>query len=342
MIGAVRGCRAAALCLRSRVAAAALPTVLALGCGEAWAVPLVVDGVAPADAQTAAAAVAGLPVDQLEPVSLPLLLQRPAGALGDATLRHCAGSPTSGAVVRAHVQRADLAVRSGATAEAADHLDLGLTALGCLGERVEPAVAARLFLMRGALAAADGQTEVARGELRTALSFVPQLAWDAALPGTAELLQAERAAHMDCPTAPSCAGGAPLRVLPSARSAGPWLDGRALAAGADPTPVPPGLHLLQVAGTGGLRSAWLTVRGESSVVLPDALRRPLTPGAGGPTDALRGLLALTLPGVSAAYVWADGGMWLVELDPAVPDRAALTTLQAPAAPPAEPPERRRR
>lgn len=331
-----------------RLAAAALIGALALGAAPAWAVPLVYDGLPAAEAQAEAAKGTGLPADQLEPVALDQLLQRPAGATGGATLRHCAGAPTTGAAVRAHLQRADVALRAGDSVAAADHLDLGLTALGCLGERVEPPVAARLFLLRGALAAARGAPEVAQDELRTALSFAPSLAWDSALPGDGALLEAERAAHFACAAPPSCPSGAPLRVAPAARSAGPWLDGRALPAGELAAPAPPGLHLLQVASTAGLRSAWLTLSGPATVALPGAYRRPITPqgqSAGAPPQAqmddLRALLGATLPGAGAAYLLAGGGLWLVGLDPAAPAAEGLTTLRAPPAPaPADEKKRR--
>jgi hypothetical protein len=328
--------------------AAVLACALALCAAPARAVPLVYDGAPEAEARAEAAKGAGLPLDQLEPVALDALLQRPAGATGAATLRHCAGPPTAGAAVRAHLQRADVALRGGDAVAAADHLDLGLTALGCLGERVEPPVAARLFLLRGAVAAARGAPEVAQAELRTALSFAPALAWDPALPGDGALLEAERAAHFACAAPPACPSGAPLRIAPAARSAGPWLDGRALPAGEAAAPAPPGLHLLQVASTAGLRSAWLTLSGPATVALPGAYRRPITPGPAGssPTDQaqiddLRALLGATMPGAGAAYLWAGGGLWLVGLDPAAPAADALTTLRAPP-PPAPVDEKKRR
>jgi hypothetical protein len=283
-------------------------TVLSLllaASSTAWAaLPLVYDAGTPAEAVATAVAGTGLPADQFEPRPVSAVLTASARAFRGGTLRHCAGAPTRGPDLRAHAVRAEAAWREGDAAGALDQLDLGIAALGCLTERVEPAVAARMFLLRGGLFARNGDAGAAKAELQTALALDPEAAWSASLPPDgAPLLDLVRAVAED----------APVDVLPAVRSAGPWLDGH------DPVDggfsVRPGLHLLQAPSTAGLQTAWLTVEAGATVVLPSGYRGAVLPmlGDAAARPEVERLLQTTL-GAPAAYVVSGGGVWLVTFD----------------------------
>lgn len=289
----------------------AIPTALA-------ALPVVYDAGTPAEAIAAAVAGTGLPADQFEARPVSELLRASARAYGGGTLRHCAGAPTRGPDLRAHAVRAEAAWRDGDAAAALDQLDLGIAALGCLTERVEPGIAARMFLLRGGLFAMNGDMGAARAELQTALGLDPAATWAGSLPPDgAPLLDEVRAIAAD----------APVGVLPAARSAGPWLDGH--APGDDGFQVRPGLHLLQAPSTAGLQTAWLTVEGGAKVVLPGSYRGAVLPRLGVEAERaeVERLLQTTL-GAPAAYVVSGGGVWLVTFEG---DAPATEQLVAPPA-----------
>lgn len=310
--------------------------------GAAGAVPLVYADGAAAERSAEVERATGLPPGQLEPVELSALLARPPAMVGSGALRHCAGAPVRGPELRAAALRAEAALAEGSADAAQDQLDLALGAMGCLAERVEPPVAARVFLLRGEAQLRRGEAEVARAELRTALAFQPQITPLTSFSAEATaLLEAERAAYFQCAAPSGCPGLLPVWVRPGARSAGPWVDGVA-APPAAPLRLTPGLHLLQVASTAGLRSAWLTVEGPASLVIPSAWRGAPLPGLADPAAApeLVDLLRAGLPQASLAYAAAGGAIWLVDL---TPEGGAVTAVVAPTPPEAPPkPDKRRR
>jgi hypothetical protein len=331
---------------RARRSACALPAALALlSSGPAAAVPLVYAEGAPAELRAEVERATGLPPGQLEPVALSALLGRPPAMVGSGALRHCAGAPVRGPELRAAALRAEAAIGNGDAGQAQDQLDLALGAMGCLSERVEPPVAARIFMLRAEAQVRRADPEAARNELRTALAFQPEIApLTSFSPEAAALLEAERAAYFQCPSPSGCAGLLPVVVRPGARSAGPWVDGVAAPA-AEPLRLTPGLHLLQVASTAGLRSAWLTVEGPSALVIPSAWRGAPLPGLADAAAApeLIDLLRAGLPQASLAYATAGGAIWLVDL---APDGGSVTTVVAPPPPAApdkvEKPDKKRR
>ncbi len=257
-----------------------------------------------------------VPIDQLEAVAADALVHRPAALAGPGTLRHCAAQPVRSADIRTLVLRAEVAWREGQPQDALDQLDLATMQLGCLSERVDHRVAARLFLVRGALQVHFGQAETAQAELQTALAFAPDLVWDPQLPvDAADALETAR-------RAPAAAG---IRVVPHL-STPPWLDGVPLATG-ETVQKRPGLHLVQIPATAGLQTAWMTVQGDATLVVPAAHRLPLL-SKDFPEDlpGLGSLLQATL-GAQATYLVTNDGMWLVTFDDGKP---VMEVLVAPA------------
>jgi hypothetical protein len=279
------------------------------------------DGGDPAAVLAEVAHRTGLPLSQFEATALDSLLRATPRVMGGATLRHCAGAPTRAAELRANAVRAEAAWRDGRAAEALDQLDLGIGGLGCLGERVEPPVAARLFQLRGGILAQRGELESAQAELRTALSFAPAAMWDQALPS--EGLTIFHALRSESPSAR-------LRLAPAGASVGPSVDGRGAPAGEPILELRPGLHLVQIPSTAGLRSAWLTVEGDATLIVPGSYRRPVLEQLALPEAApdVERLLLSTL-GVEATYAASGGGLWLISTDESGPHTTTLISLPPP-------------
>jgi hypothetical protein len=183
---------------------------------------------------------------------------------------------------------------------------------------VEPAVAARLFQLRGGLLTHQGEAELARAELHSALSFAPELSWEPWMPPEAEALFAEIKAQ---------SGTSRLTPLPAGAVSPPWVDGRPISG---PTELRPGLHLLQISSTAGLRSSWLTVQGEARLVVPGSWRRPILerladPGA---RPELAALMQAAF-GEQSAYVAHGGALYLLTFEDGRADWEALITPPPP-------------
>lgn len=280
-----------------------IPWLLWIGAATAG-IPLVYDAdpaAAPAAADLAARST-GLPDSQFDPVALDGLLKGLPEVVGDAVVRHCAGSPTRASDLLANAVRAENAWQKGDPIVAMDELDLGIGGLGCLSDRVDPGVMSRLFLLRGGLLARGGRPDEARAELRTALSVSATRAWPEGFPAEGAPLFLEIQAEPD---------RVPLHLAPAATGAAPVVNGATMPAGS-PLQLRPGLHLLQVPSTAGLRSAWITVSGPATLVVPTSYRRPilehLTDPEQRPEVALLLLSTLDSP---AVYVTHHGGLWLL-------------------------------
>lgn len=284
--------------------------------------PIVYDGGVGPEIIAATAARTGLPQEQLSAVPLDTLLVSPPEGLGGAVVRRCTKGPSQNAIVQTEFKRAEAAMLSGG--DALDHLDLAVAEIGCLGELVDAKTAAAVFLMRGALQAEISE-ETARGEMRTALAFDREVAWNDKLPAPGQvLLDAERA-NPDVHK---------LLVAPAASPSGPWLDGRTVVVGSMGTTVQQGLHLVQYGTATGIRSAWLIIGGDAQFVIPSSFRKPILERFAD-HDAwpeLAALVAASLPDFFAAYVHHGGGLWLVTLDEGV-----LSTSEIAAPPPPPPP-----
>jgi hypothetical protein len=293
----------------------------------AWGgVPVVFDGGDPASVRASVAEMTGLPDDQLDAVPLDRLLVSPPQLLGDAVMRRCSGQPTTMAVVHADLQRAEAAWARRDAPNAIDQLDLAVAALGCLSEIVERPTAARIFLLRGELELESQNPDGARSELRTAIAFAPDASLPAGGADASMLLEEERAVE------PS----ATVAIVPTGTGAGPWIDGRDPVGGTGEMLVAPGLHLAQHGTPQGVRSAWLLVGADSTLVVPGNFRRPvldaiLDPETRRPVERL---VAAALPDFVAAYVSHEQGLWLVSLE----DGVVSTTEIAAPPPPPPPPE----
>ncbi|MEO0601835.1 MAG: hypothetical protein AAF211_10390 [Myxococcota bacterium] len=280
--------------------------------GALAGVPVVFEGV---DGPAAVAAVAertGLLEGELEPLPLGTLLKSAPDARGEAVLRRCPSAPVEGDPVRADYARSKAAFVKGDRFRAMDQLDLAVAKIGCLSEVVDRRLAARVFVLRGALAAtaepADEAT--ARGEMRTAIELVRELTWDEWLPdGAKPLFEAVRAEVASADDAPM----AQLAVVPGQTVSGPWVDGRKVDGA---MALRPGLHLFQYSSVQGIRSGWLSIGGAAEVVLPGQVRGPVMERmATAEGRALMGsLLDVSVDTLSAAYVLHDGGLWLVAKD----------------------------
>ncbi|MEQ1568657.1 MAG: hypothetical protein ABMA64_23665 [Myxococcota bacterium] len=286
------------------------------------AVPVVYDGADGVSVVIAVADRAGLPATQLAPTKLDELLATEPAVLGDAAMRRCSRAPATSLEIQAEVVRAETAWAADRDGPAAmDHLDLVVGSIGCAAELVDRRVAASAFALRGGLAAELGEIEIARGELRTALAFTPDLVWAPRWPSAGSALLEELRA-----TSPA----AHLSLSPDDPSSGPWLDGVELRDGAA---VVPGLHLFQHSSGVGIRSAWVTIGGDSTFVVPSQYRRPVLERLADPARAaeIEHLLQASIPEFEVAYVASGGGVWLIAVDGGVVGTTEIT-------PPPPPPE----
>ena len=287
--------------------------------------PLVVEGEDREASASEVTARTGLPRSQLEPLDVAKLLEQPPQIVGEAVLRRCTQDKVGMEPARADLSRAVAAQRSGDLLAALDHLDLAVSSLGCLSELVDRSIAARIFLLRGAILASRDEIEGARSELRTALSFDPRVAWHDDLPaGGQALLEEERDGSMRHR----------ITALPSTRVSGPWLGGEVV--GSAGLEVAHGLVLVQYSSPIGVRSAWMVVSGDATLVIPGAFRTPVLARMAEPDQRreVELLLEATLPDFAAAYVHhSSWGTWLV-----VQEGGALETPQLVPPKPAEEPE----
>jgi hypothetical protein len=300
--------------------------LLSLAFAGPEATPVVYDGGDGAEHVAAVMARSGLPADQLRGVPMAEVFQRPPVTLGEAVVRRCATSPATLAEARGDFVRAEAALASGDDLGAADYLDLSVAKLGCLSEVVDGPTASKVFLLRGALAAADGREDEAAGELRTALSLHPEAAWPPGYPVEGSHVLAQVLAEEERFT---------LHVTPKSTS-GPWIDGRDIG---DDLTVRRGLHLAQHSARTGLSTAWLVVGGDATWALPDALPTSaldrFVPDAQGVSDPgpVAHVVAGAFPDAAAVYVSHRSGLWLVQGQGAT---ATVTELTAPAPPEPEP------
>lgn len=286
------------------------------------AVPVLYDSGDPAAIVELLSSRTGLPTSQFEPVPLDRALASPPRTLGGAALRHCAGATTRVSDSKALLIRALAALREQDRATAIDQTDLGISGLGCLNERADLTVAARLFLLRGALLAGSQDTSQPIAEFRTALALSPSLTWDPTLPPQGqELFESARE------SIPLVA----LVISPRESASGPWIDGKDPPPDNAPLQLSPGLHLLQVPSTSGLRTAWLTLEKDATLVVPGDYRQPILARIVDPaTRADLENLLLTTISPDAVYVSAAGGLYLISAEQGV---AHTTVIAEPPPPP---------
>jgi hypothetical protein len=297
------------------------PLLVALAHGGT---PLLVEGEDREAAARDVSARTGLPRDQLDPLDISSLLDKPPQVIGDAVLRRCVRQPVGMEPARAELARAVVAQQSSDLVGALDHLDLAVASLGCLSELVDRTAAARIFLLRGAILSSQREIGGARSEFRTALSFDRDVSWDDSLPDSGHaLLEEER----------DWSRRHRIIALPSELVSGPWLGGQEL--GAAGLEVADGLILAQYASPAGIRSAWMVVTGDASLLFPAAYREPVLERMAQPGGQreVELLLEATLPDFVAAYVHhASGGTWLVVMDAGVLETTELIPMELPGEP----------
>jgi len=267
--------------------------------------PVIYDDALPAMIREQVSGRTGLPGDQLDLIAFRDLIDSPPAALGAAVMRHCSAEPIEMTALHTELSRAEGAWRLHDPQMAMDHLDLAVAWMSCLTVLAEPAPLARLFLLRGSLLAQTGNVEGALDEMNTALAFQPEIAWEDSFP-------AEGAAMLTTARASDIANM--ITLTPPGTTSGPWLDGH-LAQG-ESLAVRSGLHLIQVASTAGLRSAWLFVRQDAELVIPTGYHRSDLSriAAIENDDPLFTLLQGSFSDLAAAYIASAGGLWLVTVE----------------------------
>lgn len=230
--------------------------------------------------------------------------------VGQPAVTRCAPGRLS--VVREGVENAEALLSR--SADAAVALDLARLDLECLGEPVDPELAARLFYLRGFLAwRRSGDTDTAESAFYRAFLFAPTLSWDVELGGprapSSFLSAAARAA-----SPPS----AWLRVVPDpAPGFTLRIDGHARAPEGGRVPLRPGVHLVQVVADGFTAPPIVVPVNpgeERALVLPVALSEALLSAMDAPArEALSVLLRAAWPD-RVSYVTGPAGTW--RFDPA--------------------------
>lgn len=193
-------------------------------------------------------------------------------------------------------------------------LDLARLDLECLGEPVDPSLAAQLFYLRGFLAWRTGNSSQAEAAFYRALLFSPSVTWDAELggprPPPAFANAAARAQSFDAAwlrVVPDPAPGFSLRV-----------DGKPLEPEGGRVTLKPGVHLVQVVADGLVAQPImvpLDVGQEKALVIPVALSESLLARLDDPaTQASLGPLLRAAWPDRPSYVTGPAGTW--RYDPA--------------------------
>lgn len=188
-------------------------------------------------------------------------------------------------------------------------LDLARLDLECLGEPVDPALAARLFFLRGFISWRKGDDASAESGFYRAFLFDPALSWDEELGGPRPPAAFSRAqARAQGPER------AWLRIIPDpAPGFELRVDGRPMAPTEGRLSLRPGVHLVQVVADGFTAPPLLLpidAGQERALVLPVALSERLLGELDQPAvrAALAPLLEAAWP-TTTSYVSGPGGVW---------------------------------
>ncbi len=121
----------------------------------------------------------GVSPDQLRPVSIGELVarQRPV-IIGAGSVSACSGDPTAMDEIRQAVDNASRAMAYVETEKAQAELGKGEAAMACLADPLDPAVAARLYYLKGLLAYRAGDKAATWAEYFRVLFMDPDLPWD--------------------------------------------------------------------------------------------------------------------------------------------------------------------
>jgi len=203
--------------------------------------------------------------------------------------------------------------------DAVNALELARLDLECLGEAVDPGLAAQLFYLRGFLAWRQGNNSSAESAFYRAFLFSPMVTWDEAMGGphpAAPFSAAERRARgYDRAT---------LRVVPDpAPDFTLRIDGQPVEPEGGRIELLPGVHLIQVLADGHVDQPLvvpLDTGQEKVLVLPVALSEAMLGRLddAGVRDSLGLLLRAAWP-QDTAWVTGPAGTW--SYDPATGDWA---------------------
>lgn len=214
-----------------------MSALILLVASVASAEPLLHDAADPEVARRDAAARAGVAPSTLQPIRAGELFSSALTVVG-ATVTPCATAEPSSVETLVDEAEAKAAyLEAGALDLVVTRLD---AALPCLDRALEPARAARIYLLQGHVHFQLGHLEQARAAWRLAHLLSPGIPWDPDLP-PAGIQPFERV------RAELGVGGATLRLIPDVGGA-VTLDGRPFPLGAGRLAVPPGRHVLQYIG----------------------------------------------------------------------------------------------
>ncbi len=222
--------------------------------------------------------------------------------LGIGTLDHCADAAMDLTTIQAALNAAEGHSNYMEYPEAIEKIDQALARLPCLNEPLDPDLAARLLLLRGHAAFAQGDSPKAWADFRQARLIAPELAWGDEFSTEVRPLFDGAGAEL-ANTTPM-----PLAVTPREQLDRLWVDGRA----ADTVEIRRGRHLVQYEIGTTLGSVWLDLTSdlELTLVLPAAYPADAHTWAADAErrDALGALLAAAAP-TETIYVPLDDIVW---------------------------------
>lgn len=193
--------------------------------------------------------------------------------------------------------------------EALTALDLARLDLECLGEAVDPGVAAQLFYLRGFVSWRIGNAENAESAFYRAFLFSPMITWDVEMggPHTPKVFQAAEARARGYDQSW-------LRILPELPPGFALrIDGQPREPEGGRVALRPGVHLVQVIADGHVDQPLvvpLVDDEEKVLVLPIALSEAMLGRLPDPAvrDALGVLIAAAWPG-EVVHVTGPAGTW---------------------------------
>lgn len=242
----------------------------------------------------------------LEPVALTTIIARPPVGLGEARVLPCTDVRTRSADVRAHLTEAEGAYLYMESEKAGTALGLANNALNCLAEPLDPALASRVWYLRGLVAFAAGDAPTAEAHFYRARVFEPGLAWDEDFAPAARPLFERTAVQL------KVAEPAWLDIVPAPAPGQLRVDGRVAEAPAGRIAIPRGPHLVQL-GLDLPITLSVDLRGDGTLVVPELLPPGALAWAGDPMQqgALSTALAGTLQRDASVYVTDGTSVWRV-------------------------------
>lgn len=260
-------------------------------------------------AESAKARVAAVAkVDGLEAVSLATLRTRAPVGLGGARVLPCTSAAARTSDVEQHLKLAEGAYLYMEAERAKTEASLAAAALGCLSEPLEPALASRVWYLRGLVSFAAGEDTAAEEAFYRARAFDPNLVWDENFAPDARPLF-DRTAVRAKVAEPTWVEIVPLPAPGELR-----VDGHPVDAPEGRIALPPGPHLVQIGASQPL-TLTLEMRDgvEGTLVVPALLPADTLAWADDALhqQALSLAFAATLQRDRTVFVTDEGGVWQV-------------------------------